>query len=185
MTRISPTLTPFRVLTETADYVAALIREGDNFDYYTWLQRVREEEARAKQRSVTCASHELVVAETDNQTCKSDGIWPNAQLVTRAVPIPRALRQAHRACKSKSSQIGIQRRLEKVSDAWDDFHSSRARDAVYGYLRAVFETVMHYKMRRRTKKLLRHAFEFAELLPLTRMRIYSQPSFVARVTIRR
>ena len=27
----------------TANYVAALIREGDNFDYSKWLQRVRGE----------------------------------------------------------------------------------------------------------------------------------------------
>jgi hypothetical protein len=34
---------------------------------------------------------------------------------------------------------------------------------VYGYLGAVFDTVMHYKMGRRTKKLLRQAFTFADL----------------------
>jgi hypothetical protein len=34
---------------------------------------------------------------------------------------------------------------------------------VYGYLGAVFETVMHYKVRRKTNRLLRHASEFANL----------------------
>ena len=43
------------------------------------------------------------------------------------------------------------------------FQASRTRDAVYGYLTAVFETVVHYKVRRRTKKLLRYAFQFAKL----------------------
>jgi hypothetical protein len=33
----------------TAKYVEAMIREGDNFDYHQWLERVREEEAEAKQ----------------------------------------------------------------------------------------------------------------------------------------
>jgi hypothetical protein len=33
---------------------------------------------------------------------------------------------------------------------------------VYGYLEAVFAIVEHYKVRRRTKKLLRHAFKFAD-----------------------
>ena len=33
----------------TANYVEAMIREGDNFDYRRWLRRVREEEAEAKQ----------------------------------------------------------------------------------------------------------------------------------------
>ena len=34
---------------------------------------------------------------------------------------------------------------------------------MYGYLEAVFAIVEHYKVRRRTKKLLRHAFKFADL----------------------
>jgi hypothetical protein len=33
----------------TAKYVAALMRDGDNFDYSKWLQRVREEGDQAKQ----------------------------------------------------------------------------------------------------------------------------------------
>jgi hypothetical protein len=46
---------------------------------------------------------------------------------------------------------------------WDDFQANRARDAVYGYLEAVFAIVTHYKVRRKTKKRLRHAFKFAKL----------------------
>jgi hypothetical protein len=42
----SPLLSP-----RTADYVSALIREGDKFDYYRWLQQVRGEEARASSAS--------------------------------------------------------------------------------------------------------------------------------------
>ena len=34
---------------------------------------------------------------------------------------------------------------------------------MYGYLEAVFAIVEHYKVRRKTKKLLRHAFKFANL----------------------
>ena len=34
---------------------------------------------------------------------------------------------------------------------------------MYGYLEAVFAIVEHYKVRRKTKKLLRHAFKFADL----------------------
>jgi hypothetical protein len=34
---------------------------------------------------------------------------------------------------------------------------------VYGYLDAVFAIVAHYKVRRKTKKLLRYAFKFADL----------------------
>jgi hypothetical protein len=53
--------------------------------------------------------------------------------------------------------------VEKVRRAWEDFQSSRTRDAVYGYLEAVFAIVEHFRVRRRTKRLLRHAFEFADL----------------------
>ena len=83
--------------------------------------------------------------------------------MTRTVPIPRTLRQAHHVPKDKAPQIGIWQRLEKVSDAWDDFQASRARDGIYGYLEAVFAIVRHYKVRRRTKKLLRQAFKFVQL----------------------
>jgi hypothetical protein len=98
--RAPPSLSP-----RTANYVAALIRQGDNFDYFKWLQTVREEE---------------------------------------------------------SQKARLRQRLEKIRDAWDDFQASRARDAVYKYLQAVLEIVEHYKVWRRTNKLLRHAFEFAE-----------------------
>jgi hypothetical protein len=53
--------------------------------------------------------------------------------------------------------------LEKVRGAWDDFQASRARDAVYDYLEAVFAIVEHYKVRRRIGRPLRHAFKFANL----------------------
>jgi hypothetical protein len=147
----------------TANYIDALIREGDKFDYSKWLQRVREEEARSKQGLGTFISKDVVAAEIGNQTGTSDGIWPKPKLMTRAVSISKALRQVHRAPEGKAPELRILPRLEKIRDAWDEFQASRTRDAVYGFLGAVFEMVMHYKVRRRTKKLLRHAFEFAEL----------------------
>jgi hypothetical protein len=83
--------------------------------------------------------------------------------MTRAESISKALRQVHRAPKSKVPEISTRHRLKKIRDAWDDFQADRARDAVYGFLEPVFATVMHYKVRRRTNKLLRHAFKFAGL----------------------
>ena len=154
----SPLLSP-----RTANYVAALIRDGDNFDYSKWLERVREGEAQAKQGLRTFISKDLIAPEIGNQTGTSDGIWPNLKLMTRAVPTPRTLRQAHRAPKSKTPKARLMRWLETISSAWDDFQASRTRDAVYGYLDAVFAIVEHYKMRRRTKRLLRHAFKSAGL----------------------
>ena len=83
--------------------------------------------------------------------------------MTRAAPIPRAIwRPSHEPVR-KTAKARLARRLEKVADAWDDFQASRARDAVYGYLEAVFAIVEHYKRRRRTNRLLRHAFKFANL----------------------
>ena len=47
----------------TAKYVAALIREGDKFDYYGgWLKRVREEESQASHVPTAFSSGELVAA---------------------------------------------------------------------------------------------------------------------------
>jgi hypothetical protein len=151
----------FLLSPRTASYIDALIREGDKFDYSEWLQRVREGEAHAKQGPTTFISEDLVAAEIGNQTGTSDGIWPKAKLMTRV--IPRALRQTRYAPKDKAPQIGIRQRLETACDAWDNLQASRARDAVYGYLGAVFEIVMHYKVRRRTKRLLQHACKFANL----------------------
>jgi hypothetical protein len=74
------------------------------------------------------------------------------------MPAPKAIwRLDHEARSSRPA-----RWLEKVSNAWDEFRASRARDTVYGYLETVFGIVDHYRTRRRTNKLLRHAFEFAE-----------------------
>jgi hypothetical protein len=151
----------FLMSPRTANYIAALIREGDKFDYSEWLQTVREEEAQAKQGPATFISKDLVAAEIGNQTGTSDGIWPKAKLMTRV--FPRALRQAHRAPKDKARQIGIRQRLEIACDAWDNFQASRTRDAVYEYLEAVFSIVEHYRVRQKTRKLLRHAFKFANL----------------------
>ena len=80
--------------------------------------------------------------------------------MTRAAPLPKA--RSHHEPRNKTPKARLRRRLEKIRDAWDDFQASRARDAVYGYLGAVFAIVEHYKVRRRTNKLLRHAFKFAD-----------------------
>ena len=91
----------FLLSPRTANYIAARIREGDKFDYSKWLRRVREGEAQAKQGLGTFISKDVVAADIGNQTGTSDGIWPNPKLMTKAVSIPRALRQAHRAPKNK------------------------------------------------------------------------------------
>jgi len=64
--------------------------------------------------------------------------------------------------KSQTPKARLRRWLAKIRRACGEFQASRTRDAVYGYLEAVFAIVMHYKVRRRTTRLLRHAFKFAD-----------------------
>jgi hypothetical protein len=147
----------------TVKYVEAMIREGDNFDYHEWLKMVRDEEAQATQVSATSASGEHAAAEIARPSSTSNfhNPLPNAGrgVVLKAVPVSRPVWRLRRERTSK----GPKRWLEKVSNAWDEFQTSRARDAVYEYLNAVFAIVDHYRVRRRTNKLLRHAFKFAGL----------------------
>ena len=149
----------------TANYVAALIRQGDNFDYFKWLQTVREEESQAKQIPATFTSGKIIAPEIDppigTTDCRSASLNSGPAPMTRAAPLARA--RSHHEPRNKTPKARLRRRLEKIRDAWDDFQASRARDAVYGYLEAVFAIVEHYKVRRRTNKLLRHAFKFANL----------------------
>jgi hypothetical protein len=85
-----------------------------------------------------------------------------APRMANLLPLPQPTRQSTLKLRG-NPKARLRRRLEKVSDAWDEFQASRARDAVYGYLEAVFAIVMHYKVRRWTERLLRHAFKFASM----------------------
>jgi hypothetical protein len=165
MIEISSTFrAPSLLSPRTANYVAALIRQGDNFDYFKWLQKVRDEEGQAKQIPATFTSGKIIAPEIDppigTTDCRSASLNSGPAPMTRAAPLPKA--RSHNEPRNKTPKARLRRLLEKVRDAWDDFQASRARDAVYGYLEAVFAIVEHYKVRRRTKKLLRHAFKFAD-----------------------
>jgi hypothetical protein len=151
----------------TVKYVEAMIREGNNFDYYKWLQRVCEEEGQPKQVSTTSASRQAASAQIGNRPSTFDN--PDAPvraaptLMAKLLPLPRPLSQSTLILGDKTPKARLRRWLKRVCDAWDDFQANRARDAVYGYLGAVFAIVEHYKVRRRTKKLLRHAVKFVNL----------------------
>jgi hypothetical protein len=145
----------------------ALAREGDNFDYDQWLKKVREEEPQAAQVLTAITCREVVAPQVDDPINTSDSRDTRPSLgpapISKPALSPRALRRPHRQAKSKTPKARLMRWLEKVRCAWDDFQASRTRDAVYGYLGAVFEMVMHYKVRRRTNRLLRYAVKFAGL----------------------
>jgi hypothetical protein len=143
----------------TAKYVEAIIREGDAFDCKKWLQKVREEEAEAKQILAASASGEPAPIQIKSPISTSTVLNTSSpSAVIKAAPVPRPIWRLHR----KTISNGPTWWLKKVSAAWDDFQASRARDAVYEYLNAVFAIVEHYRTRRRTNKLLRHAFEYAD-----------------------
>jgi hypothetical protein len=143
----------------TAKYVEAMVRE--DFNYEEWLKKVREQETQAKVAEATGSSGDLSLSVIDLPTGTPDG-HPNPLLRLATKTIPRTLRlQCHP--KSKIPQPRLKRWLEKIHRASGECQRSRARDAIYGYLEAVFAIVMHYKVRRRATRLLRHAFEFATL----------------------
>jgi hypothetical protein len=151
----------------TAKYIEALTREGDSFDYNKWLKKVRQEEAQAKQGSTAITCRDVVAARVDNpiNTPASQDTAPNLgpALISKRAPSPRVLRRLHRRATSQTTNARLRRWLEKVRRASGEFQANRRRDAVYEYLAAVFGIVTHYKVRRRTNRLLRHAFEFANL----------------------
>jgi hypothetical protein len=150
----------------TAKYVEAMIREGDNFDYDKWFKEVREEEAQATQVLTAITCREVVAAQVDDPINTSDSRNSRPSLAPAPISKPalssRALRRSHRRAKSPTRKAQLTRWLERVRGAWEDFQASRARDAVYGYLETVFAIVRHYKVRRKTKKLLQQACKFAK-----------------------
>jgi hypothetical protein len=151
----------------TAKYVETLVREGDNFDYLTWLRRVRVEEARAKQVPAAFSSGESIAPKMGNSTNTPDcqNAWANAEpeLTAELAPIPRLAYQSDHKASRERSEDRLKQRLVMVCNAWDDFQECRKRDAVYVYLKAVFALVVDCKGRRRTKRLLRRAFQFSDL----------------------
>jgi hypothetical protein len=154
----------------TKKYAEAIIREGDKFDWWKWLRQVEEEEAQEKRlaaaasnsvRTTTPGAAAVVTAAEIPSQPKSPP-QPlvkvnNAQTPQR--PTSETILPDRKARKKK----GFAQRLVHVSNMWDGLQETRDRDGVYEYLRAVFSIVQHYGWKGRVKKLLRHAFEFAEL----------------------
>jgi hypothetical protein len=144
--------------------IDAVVRDGDNFDYCKWLERVREKEAQAKElrQAITerTLSEEIGVAVGTFRGLETS---PNRRLFNGPAPLPMRMIRSPRKTLHSPSGARIKRRLEQIRGAWNDFQASRARDSVYGYLEVVFVIVADYKVRRNTNKLLRRAFEFAEL----------------------
>ncbi len=162
MTEISLPVSESSLLSpRTASYVAALIRDGDSFDYSKWLEEIRENEKGSKQTSDGLAFRQL--GNRGDMLERRDARLTSGPVTTRTTPITITIRRSHRKTEDEAAEARLTQRLEKICEAWNDFQSSRARDAVYLYLASVFAIVEHYKVRRKTGKLLRHAFELADL----------------------
>jgi hypothetical protein len=149
----------------TARYVEAMVRE--DFDYGKWLQSVREEEAQAK-RAPTAVNPRDVVAARVDKPINTSGSWDlgsslGLPVISKDALNLRAFRRPHRQAKSQTRKARLTRWLEKIRRASGEFQRSRRRDGMYIFLERVFEIVMHSKVRRRTNRLLRHAFKFARL----------------------
>ena len=148
----------------TAKYVEAMIREGDDFDYYRWLRGVQQEDARLKSVAVSTPVQPIVPRP---ETAQNPGEFKDPETADTAKHksvVRRTIQQVGHCTKSiDKPKKSIRQRLGDVCNAWDDFQETRDRDAVYGYLRAVVSIVKHYNGRHRTKKLMRRAYKFAGL----------------------
>jgi hypothetical protein len=152
----------------TAKYVEAMIREGDDFDYSRWLRGVQQEDARLKSVAVSTSALPIVAGPDHPakivRNLRQFSASKTADRERHKSAVGRAIREAGHGAKSVDKpKKSLQQRLGDVCDAWHDFQENRSRDAVYGYLRAVFSIVKHYSGRRRTKKLMRRAYNFARL----------------------
>jgi hypothetical protein len=110
----------------TANYVSSFIREGDKFDYYRWLQGVREEAAQAKElpQPITSGNNVTARIDTPNSILDCRKASPNRALFTRRVPIPGGMRRSYQESISRTSSARIGRRLEAICGAWDDFRQT-------------------------------------------------------------
>ena len=165
----------------TANYVSSFIREGDKFDYYKWLQQVRGEAAQAKElpQPITSGNNVTARIDTPNSILDCRTASPNRTLFTGRMPIPGGMRRSYQESISRTSSARIGRRLEAICGAWDDFQANRARDAVYGYLEAVFRTTKRGEKPTNFSSMRSTSLVFHSIKPL----IHLLPSSAARVTI--
>ena len=116
-------------------YTEALMREGDSFNPGAWYRRIKAEEAERAE---------------PNGSAGNSPVSPS--LLPRPIVPPMPTPQGSGDRKQNTS---VKHRLSVVAEAWDDFQTSRRRDAVYGFLSAVFTLVQRHTKRGRTRRLRR------------------------------
>ena len=151
----------------TTKYVEARIQEGDDFDYRSWVRHVRQEETKAKEAPAELSFGKSVTPALGDLSKMPDRLDARANAASavpaKSIPIPTPVYGSDHKVRRESPQNRLRRRLAMVSDAFDEFQESRVRDAIYGYLKAVFALVVDCKGRRKTKRLLQRTFQFAGL----------------------
>ena len=116
-------------------YTEALMREGDSFNPGAWYRRIKDEEA---------------------ERAKPKGSVGNSPVSPSLLPRPTVpIMPTPQGSGGRKQNTSLKHQLSVVTDAWDEFQTSRRRDAVYGFLNAVFALVQRQTTRGRTRRLRR------------------------------
>jgi hypothetical protein len=91
--------------------------------------------------------------------------------INQSAPPPRKERHATNAIPY--TKCALERDLERVHDAWDDSQADRRRDAIYGYLKAVYDLVNWWSAERCEVDRARQAMRLRGLLPLPREDVFA------------
>ncbi len=152
----------------TRKYVEAMVREGVAFNYDAWLQRVRAEEAYENGSALPSTPEKA----TQNVMCERSVVPQafvsatknTAPMLPARLGAPKPSKNGQtKSAQAKLSDARVAEGLLDVCAAWEGFQSSRARDAVYRYLKAVFVIVSTYKGKKEKRRLLRKAAKLAGL----------------------
>jgi hypothetical protein len=86
-------------------------------------------------------------------------------------PLPREIRSRTNAIPY--TKKAFEQDLERVQEAWDDCQTDRRRDAIYGYLKAVFDLVNWWSAEGCEVDRARRAMRLRGLLPLPREDVFA------------
>src|SRR6476660_5719109 len=107
------------MLPKTLEYVEAMIREGDNFDYTAWLKRTRDKQAQTNQVSEAGVSPQAIPKQFGERPSTLDGLnWRvlvAPSVIAKLPPLRRPTIQASRKLRENSAKARLIRRLENVS----------------------------------------------------------------------
>jgi hypothetical protein len=149
----------------TIKYFEALDCEGDDFDYWRWLKQLREEKARALEQIFAADLPKGLNG--DAQFVEGPGLASTPTVrgpcVAKVLLSAKGLRRTADVAHSADQSDHLKGALAKICGAWDDFQTSRDRNAVYRYLRSVYSAVTRCRSRWQIGRLMQRACDFAGL----------------------